>query len=570
MTTAKYESAEGGLAIIYCRVSSRSQTKRGDGLGSQEQRCREYARYRGFKIIEVFTDDKSGSLATRPGMQAMLAFLREHRRSGHITVIIDDISRLARSVAAHLSLRAAIANAGGALESPSVAFGEDADSELHEYIMATVAQHQRRKNAEQTYNRRRGRVMNGYYPFATPLGYRHESVDGHPGKLLVRDEPLASIIQEALEGFASGRFETQGEVKRFLESHAEYPKDFADGTIRFQYVTDMLTRPVYAGMVAVPKWGIPSRKAQHEGLISIQTFQRIQERLQERPKAPVKKQIGADFALRGFVVCGDCDGPLTACWSKSSTGKKYPYYLCHNRDCPSCRKSIARDRLEGEFEQLVQALQPSTTLMQMARKMFKDAWDQRLAQGKATQAHLNSVLADLTKQADRFLERIVETDSASVIGAYEKKLAAIESEKLLIAEKLATKRTPQRSFEEMFELAMQFLASPWDLWASGHYQLRRIVLRLAFFDRVSYSRENGFSNVKLSIPFNTLRSIEGMKPDMARPKRFELLTPRFVVWCSIQLSYGRTAVDTAPVTSHRRVTGQRRYLASRRTNCKRK
>jgi hypothetical protein len=42
----------------------------------------------------------------------------------------------------------------------------------------------------------------------------------------------------------------------------------------------------------------------------------------------------------------------------------------------------------------------------------------------------------------------------------------------------------------------------------------------------------------------------GSKPDLAlhvlectsklaRPKRFELLTPRFVVWCSIQLSYGR-------------------------------
>jgi hypothetical protein len=27
--------------------------------------------------------------------------------------------------------------------------------------------------------------------------------------------------------------------------------------------------------------------------------------------------------------------------------------------------------------------------------------------------------------------------------------------------------------------------------------------------------------------------------ELARPKRFELLTPRFVVWCSIQLSYGR-------------------------------
>ena len=28
------------------------------------------------------------------------------------------------------------------------------------------------------------------------------------------------------------------------------------------------------------------------------------------------------------------------------------------------------------------------------------------------------------------------------------------------------------------------------------------------------------------------------KGKMAHPKRFELLTPRFVVWCSIQLSYG--------------------------------
>ena len=32
---------------------------------------------------------------------------------------------------------------------------------------------------------------------------------------------------------------------------------------------------------------------------------------------------------------------------------------------------------------------------------------------------------------------------------------------------------------------------------------------------------------------------------MAHPKGFEPLTPRFVVWCSIQLSYGRNADEKA-------------------------
>jgi hypothetical protein len=33
---------------------------------------------------------------------------------------------------------------------------------------------------------------------------------------------------------------------------------------------------------------------------------------------------------------------------------------------------------------------------------------------------------------------------------------------------------------------------------------------------------------------------------LARPERFERPTPRFVVWCSIQLSYGRIAFRGVP------------------------
>ena len=59
-------------AVVYCRVSSVKQTVEGSGLGSQETRCREFAKHKNYEVAEVFTDDLSGSLSTRPGMDAML------------------------------------------------------------------------------------------------------------------------------------------------------------------------------------------------------------------------------------------------------------------------------------------------------------------------------------------------------------------------------------------------------------------------------------------------------------------------------------------------------------------
>ncbi len=44
----------------------------------------------------------------------------------------------------------------------------------------------------------------------------------------------------------------------------------------------------------------------------------------------------------------------------------------------------------------------------------------------------------------------------------------------------------------------------------------------------------------------------GMSRKLARPERFELLTPRFVVWCSIQLSYGRFARHPGNIPGKRR------------------
>lgn len=531
------KETESNKAVVYCRVSSTKQTNRGDGLNSQETRCREYARYKGYEVLATFSDDMSGSLATRPGMQAMLAFLRKRRKFGTV-VIIDDISRLARGIEAHLKLRAALSEAGGKLESPSIEFGEDSDSILVENLLASVSQHQRQKNGEQTVNRMRARTLNGYWVFQAPVGYRYQRISGH-GNMLIRDEPCASILQEALEGYASGRLESQSEFKRFLESFPEFPRDTRTGDVHIQRVREMLTRPVYAGYIEVPGWNVSLRKARHEGLISFETFNRIQARLDGSAKAPTRANISADFPLRGFVLCNDCDKPLTACWSTSKTGKKHPYYLCPTKDCASYRKSIRREELEGAFEDMVRSLRPTQQLFDLARAMFDNAWSQRIAQAQVRRQELVREAAQNDKQIASLLDRIVEATNTSVIRAYEARIAELEQRKLALAETLDTVGKPARPFEELFELAMEFLRNPCKLWDSGQLTLKRTVLRLAFAERVSYCRKSGLRTPKTALPFRLLDGCSCGKLEMARPRGLEPLTSSSGGLRSIQLSYGR-------------------------------
>ena len=491
-------------AVIYVRVSSAAQVAKGQGAESQAARCAEFARMKGYEVIKTFEDKAvSGSLVDRPGMKALLGYLRQHRKE-NIHVLIDDISRLARGLEAHLSLRAAIANAGGVLESPSIEFGEDSDSQLIEHLLASVSAHARVKNAEQTRNRMEARIRSGYYPFAPPWGYVSTHTEGH-GNVLVRDEPLASIIQQALEGYASGRFQTQAEVKRFLESQPDFPRT-RFGTVTNETVNRILNRVIYAGMVERPEWGVSLRQGKHEGLIGFATFEKIQQRLKGKAYASARPDISADFPLRGSVQCGDCDRPLTANWSRSKTGEKHPYYMCFNTCCASYRKSIRRAKIEGEFAQLLEALEPSPLLVKVARTMFKDAWDAQRQQAGLIADAVKRGIAKADSEISRLLEHIVRASSERVVAAYEKRIDELEREKLLLCEQQHNAGKPVRPFGEMFELGMAFLAKPSNLWRSERIEDRQTLIRLVFAGRLTYARNEGFRTPQTSSIFKALEA----------------------------------------------------------------
>ncbi len=516
-------------AIKYLRVSDKSQTTRGDGLNSQDVKCSEYANYLQSKVVRTFIDDVTGSKQEREGMDDVIQFLRENKKTGPYLVLIDDVSRLARDIRVYWNLRDAIAEAGGILVSPNMTFRDDADGRHYQNMQASNAEWQRLKNKEQTNNRMRGRLMNGHWPFSKPVGYKHIKIKGIGGHCLVRDEPLASIVEEALLGFASRRFETQAEVMRFLQSFPEYPKDKSN-TVRNQRVKDILTRPIYAGYVGHEPWGIALRKGWHHDdhrLIDLEDFEKIQKRLKDEARAPARADIRNDFPLRNFVLCGDCNKPLTSCYSKSKTGKQHPYYLCYNKDCESYRKSIRRDDIEGAFEVLLANIQPSQKLAAMGKAMLKQAWDFRIKAAASVQESAKKKMLEIDKQVEALLDKIVDASTPRVISAFEQRIDKLEREKLVLAEKASQTHKPLYRFEEMFELAMQFLTSPYKIWEKGDLTHKRTVLKLAFEERLAYQRNEGFRTPKTTIPFKVLGDFCSGNFEMAHPKRFEPLASAF-------------------------------------------
>ncbi len=510
-------------AIIYCRVSSHSQVKHGHGLESQESRCRKYAEAQGYNVEAVFPDDVSGGgdFMNRPGMVALLSFLSAQPEKNYV-IIFDDLKRFARDTEFHRKLRRELTARGAVPECLNFKFEDTPEGEFIETIMAAQGELERKQNRRQVIQKMHARVENGYWVFHAPLGYKYEKVAGH-GKLLVRDEPNASILQEALMGFASGRFETQSEVKRFLERQPTFPKCFPNGEIRIWRVTRWLTNVLYAGYAEVPKWKIARRRGHHDGLISLQDFEKIQGRLQDTAKAPSRVDLNADFPLRGFVLCGDCCSPLTAGWSKGKY-KRYAYYLCQSKGCESYRKSIPKNKIEGEFLDVLKTLKPSAPMAGLIRAMFKKAWDMRREQGKGFVASIQKELRQIEAQTGKLLDRIAETTQPSLVPAYEGRLAGMENQRLVLQEKLTSVGKPQERFEDMFELSMRFLSNPCKIWESGRLDLRRLVLRMAFHDRLEFCRNTGYRTLKTTIPFNVLGDVCTQKVQMVLQGRIELPT----------------------------------------------
>ena len=155
------------------------------------------------------------------------------------------------------------------------------------------------------------------------------------------------------------------------------------------------------------------------------------------------------------------------------------------KGCESYRKSIKRDQIEDDFLQLIEKIVPSQDTVDITSKLFEQLWNDDMQHKKARKQSLKAGINTIDKKLDQ-LDRIVETDSGSLITSYEKKIKLLEEEKLLLDEKWQAEGQIKRSFDETVRTLMQFLSKPLVLWVSGALEDKRAFFKLSFEEHLVY------------------------------------------------------------------------------------
>lgn len=497
-----------------------SQKIEGGGLDAQEHRCRQYAKNKNYEIEEVFLDSFTGAgdFMNRPAMRSMLEYIDNHPHKDYI-VIFDDLKRFARDVQFHIKLRSAFKARGVKIECLNYNFDDSPEGEFVEIIMAAQGELERKQNRRQVIQKMKARMERGYWTFYPPPGFKTRKDPVH-GKLLVPDEPKASIIKEAMEGYASGRFQEQLDVLRFLKS-----KNFGDGkVVHLSQVARLLTRIVYAGYIEYPPWEISRRKGHHDGLISLDTFEKIQEKLNGNKMIRYRKDNSSEFPLRGFALCDVCFEPLTASWSHGRN-HPHPYYRCRNLKCVRNNKSIRRKDLEDSFRCLLKKLKPKSRVLDLTKEIALQEWTDVSKGVDSGKVKIAEDILKIKSDIKDLIEKIKKATSDSVVKLYENEIDELSKKEITLQDQLQNyaKKVSGVNFETALEVVLTILKNPYEAWENGDLFMKRLMLKLVFSERLAYSLEKGWATAKLTLPLRLFEQIsdsnyQGVEKGALKPR----------------------------------------------------
>jgi site-specific DNA recombinase len=424
----------------YIRVSTDKQADKGYSLPEQEERIRAYCKSKDWELSKIYSDAGfTGSNMDRPALQELMREI-----SAYDIVLVNKLDRLSRSQKDTLYLIQDIfAPAGASFVSMQESFDTTTPIGIAMVgILSAFAQLERSQIKERMKMGKEGRKKKGLWHGGVniPTGYDYKD-----GILLPNDEAeqVRIIYEMFLEGVSIR------DITRYLQSHftTRYTSWNYVGTVR-----RILSNPVYIGMVG-------DYKGQHEPLIDLETFDRVQVLLDERKqggKAPTGKHL-----MTGFIYCGYCGSRVRSCCSVTKA-KRYGYYRCGRADTGQLSKLDHKCELKPKSENEIDEIIKNEIL----KVKFEDV---EISDSAATALPDNS---EEIKKIDQQINRLIDLYAICGDNVEElaKKLKDLKAKKKAL-EKISAK--PKRATKKHI---MESLRIAQDTFDSGSIEDKRMIV----------------------------------------------------------------------------------------------
>ncbi len=475
-------------AVIYLRVSTAGQADNdfdaeGFSIPAQRDACTRKAEQMGASVVAEYVDrGESARSADRPQLQAMLGSLRAEAMVDY--VIVHKVDRLARSREDDLTIGMTIRKSGAQLVSATENIDETPSGKLMHGIMATIAEFYSSNLSAEARKGLQEKARRGGTVSKAPLGYRNvrEEFEGRLVSTVAIDEQRRQHVQWAFEEFASGEW-TLSQMTEALEDRgftSRATRRYPEGPVSRSRIHKMLRNPYYVGLVTYDGVQYPGR---HEAVVSLSTFETVQEVLDQRSKGK-EKPVARTHYLKGMLACGLCGARLGLLMAKGKGGD-YPYFFClgrHGHRRNGCALPyLPVDEVEAKVLDLMEAFQPEAEHL--------DAVEQEVvALIEVVRGRQQRVVAQQKlrlQQADAEERKLLEAYYADAISVA---LLKDEQERLRKVRAAAQEQIDQLTLEldatrKGLDAALSLLRRCGEVFQAVSDQTRR-ALCFAFFDRI--------------------------------------------------------------------------------------
>ena len=509
-------------AIIYARVSTEEQVH-GTSLLTQVQACRAHALKLGLSVPDdhIFIEEGvSAKLLNRPKLDEMLRFCAS--KKGSIShCIVWKVDRLARKSEYHHVINASLRKNGVKLESATEPIDDDPMGELFSGMLAVMAQFENDVRTSRTVAGMVERTKQGGWPHSAPLGYDKWKTPS--GVTSLKPSKDAPNVKELLEKFSTGNYSIKAAID--LAYSLNISNKGGDSK-SWQPLKNILTNPIYAGIVKTKYTDGQELRGLHEPLISESVYRRNMEIIYKNRH--VYGNVKAEWPLRGGFMVHTCGKPMTGSAPRGRNGPSPRY------SCMECRQSIIKkpvsmrkEVIHDQFIAFLNSVRPSEGLLSLYKAVVMQRLNETYVDGSKALEGIHKDEAALRVKRSKVISLYV--DSKLTEAEKNDQLSLIDGELNNTSLRKAELEAELEINEATVDAAIKLLERPGEYWNHGNLLIKQSLQSLIFPSGVTYDCEEGFRTAEICESYLLIKKIA---PEEA--KNSNLVDQMFANWNQIR------------------------------------